>query len=641
MKKNLRCTAVSVSPLLLAGFAALALMPGCVQDPAPFDPRAARAWELNGDSSVKSAPEYPLPTTARTPYIPGVTEQTPENQYLMHLNVLKGPGVKLTLQQVVHRAMLNNEEVRVASYDTAVDQTRILEAEANFDPTVFMDASFQRIDKQTPGSEAAELSANANPNTNNAAHAFPTDIIERVSEQALSLSDFGIKQNLPAGGQIELKEQIASTWTNPPSGLLLQLTQPLLQNFGISVNRARITIAQNNSRISLLDFRNTVEKTVLTIEQTYWQLVQAQRDAVATRELLRSYGILRDKLYHRLHQGADVTESQVEQVNAETSNREAQLIQLEYRIATLSVSLKQLMNDPSFPVSGNVIVEAVDDGTETPLHFNPDDQIETAMNNRYELGQQQVRVDSAEIAVDVARNNMLPTLNAVLSADVDGLARDINGAFNQEGEFNHLGYQAQLQFSFPLGDRAANAIWQRSLLQRMQAIHSYVGLVNQIATDVRTALYNVAQAWQVLSHQRDSRLHYQNTLAYQEKLNEKGDQPFTFDSLFVELQIRQQLLAAELAEDQALDDYNYAIASLEKAKGTILRYDNVMMEQEQLPFAMNVKGNPVPRELWMGTLHPQPEAPIMPTLPEIKGPVYDNPAVPSTPSAPATPSTEP
>jgi outer membrane protein TolC len=618
MKKKLRRSAVSVSRLSLAGLFALSSLYGCVEEPRPFDPREAQRWERFHDDEVKDGPKYPLPTTAETPYVEGVTPQQTFNRY-EGMNPLRGPAVKLSLQDVVHRAMLNNMEVRVASYDTAIDQTRILEAEGNFDPNIIADSSFQRIDKMTPGTEVAVLNSNASQNTTsvNAFH----DIVVNYDQEALSVSDFGFKQNLPAGGQVKLTEEVTSTWTNPTRGilqsfyqndLLLTLTQPVLQNFGLAVNQARITIAQNNSRVSLLDFRNTVEKTVLSIEQTYWQLVQAQRDVESTRDLIRNFKVLRDKLYHRFQRGGDVNESQLFQINAETSRTEGQLIQLEYRVATLSSSLKQLMNDPSYPVAGDAIVVAIDDGTELPMRFNLDDQIETAMNNRYELGQQQVRVASAEIAILVAKNNMLPQLDIQLSGDVDGLGRHIENAFSEEGNFNHLGYQAGFQFSYALGDRAATAIWQRSVLQRLQAIMSYVGLVNQISLDVRNASLNVDQSWYFLDKARQARLYYEQALSRLQEQYDKGDQPYTFDSLFIELQDRQSLLQAQQTEHQALNDYNFALATLEKAKGTILRYDNVIMEQEQFPPGLDVKGKNYAKDLWLGTLAPKSDPPVMP-----------------------------
>ena len=64
-------------------------------------------------------------------------------------------------------------------------------------------------------------------------------------------------------------------WENQ---IVLQLTQPLLQNFGNEINRARILISKNNQKVSLLDFKKQIEETTRDTEQAYWQLVQAERD---------------------------------------------------------------------------------------------------------------------------------------------------------------------------------------------------------------------------------------------------------------------------------------------------------------------------------------------------------------------------
>jgi outer membrane protein TolC len=380
---------------------------------------------------------------------------------------------------------------------------------------------------------------------------------------------------------------------------VLTVTQPLLQNFGIEVNRARITIAQNNSRVSLLDFRKTLEDTVLKIEQTYWQQVQAERDVLTVKEEIKLSEDLRIVLVRRSN-GGDVSKSQLEEINGRIAGREVTLIQLQNHVADLSDQLKQLMNDPDYPVSGATIITTSDDGTELPLHFNVDDQIDTALENRFELGQQQARIDSAEIAVKVAKNNLLPSLTAQIQATVDGLGRDLNNAFDKEGDFNHWGYQAQLQFTYPLGNRAARAIWQRSILQRMQAVYSYEGLVNQVSLDVTTATRAVISSWLRLSKARDSRLHFQKLIDELGIQDKSGDTPFTFDSVNIRLNNQEELAQAEQTEHQALNDYNFAIATLEKAKGTILRYDNVVLEQEQLPFDMAVKGTKIPSQLLIG-----------------------------------------
>ena len=42
------------------------------------------------------------------------------------------------------------------------------------------------------------------------------------------------------------------------------------------MNQARITIAQNDQRVSLLDFRKALEDNIAEIEKDYWQLCRSR-----------------------------------------------------------------------------------------------------------------------------------------------------------------------------------------------------------------------------------------------------------------------------------------------------------------------------------------------------------------------------
>jgi hypothetical protein len=139
--------------------------------------------------------------------------------------------------------------------------------------------------------------------------------------------------------------------------------------------------------------------------------------------------------------------------------------------------------------------------------------------------------------------------------------------------------------------------------------------VNQIALDVKTAARQVDATWVRLGKARDSRLHYEKVLEHLSDQVTSGDQQLTFDFVFNLLQDQQQLSQAEQTEHLAMNDYNFAIATLEKNKGTILRYNNVIMEQEQLPIDMSAKGGEIAREMLLGLPHRGVEKPIMPVLP--------------------------
>jgi outer membrane protein TolC len=584
---SIHCLALAVST------AASVMLSGCAEDPLPFNPRDAQAWERSSDAEVKSRRLVPLPTTAETPTVsdPALPDSM---RRLGTMNVPEGPPVPMSLQEVIHRTVANNLDIRVASYDTAIDQTRVLEAEANFDPSVFSDLSYQRVDKDTGGVDSTIPTAAASL-TKNSTSDF-TSLITQLDQEGISTFDFGLRGNLPAGGKIEVKETIVDSYFYPPRSILnpyyqndltVQLTQPVLQNFGIAVNRARITIAQNNQRVSLLDFRKTVEDTVLKVEQTYWRLVQTQRDINSVKILVDESEHTTDILKGRFKE--DVTAIPLENAIAQTASRKVQLIQLEGQLYDLSDQIKQLMNDPKYPVSSSGVITPKDLGTELPMHFNLDDQIETGLENRLELGQQQVRIDSAEIAVDVARNNLLPQFDLIISTDVDGLSSNLGESLISEGQFNRLGYSAGFQFSYFLGNRAARAVWNRSILQRLQAIVSYGNLVEQVALDVKTAARAVDYTWLRLAEARKATLYFQALVNNEQKQQDFGNEPITSDTIAIRLQNQLFLFSAEQAEHQALNDYNYALANLEHAKGTILRYNNVIMEQAQIPVDLKMK----------------------------------------------------
>jgi outer membrane protein len=564
---------------------------GCVESSYPFDPRDAQRIERRDDSELHARPLPNLPTTEESDYNPDASETRPAHANNL-LNIDEGPPVRMSLQQIIHRAVANNLDIRVAAYDTAIDQTRIIEAEGAFDPHAFSDYSFQRVDKVTAGTEVS-IPNTSFPYTNNVSQGFPGTSLQvsRTDLETVQTFDVGIRQNLSSGGNVEVKQTIANNWFRPARTLMnpfyeddltLTLNQPLLQNFGTDVNRARITIAVNNQRVSLLDFRKTVEDTVLKLEQDYWELVEADQDIETIKKLIAASEETTRILKAR--KDADASAAQVLQAEAETSNRQAQLIQQKDRAYTLSDEIKKLMNDPRYPVSGAGVITPTDEPTEVPIRFNLDDQIETGMNNRLELGQQQVRIESAQIAHRVAKNGLLPTLNLQLQAAVDGVGHSLESSIDREGEFNHIGGTAGLQFEFAIGNRAARAVFERAELQEIQAILSYGKIVKDVVQDVKGAAREVDSAWARVVAYRASRLQYAGLLdKLQKQIDAGAPDSFTFDQIFIRLQDQQQLAAAEQAEHQALNDYNYAIANLEKAKGTILRYNNVIMEQDSRP----------------------------------------------------------
>jgi len=63
---------------------------------------------------------------------------------------------------------------------------------------------------------------------------------------------------------------------------------------------------------------------------------------------------------------------------------------------------------------------------------------------------------------------------------------------------------------------------------------------------------------------------------------EDNQEPLTPTFVQLKLDTQDRVASAQSNEAEAVSNYNIAIARLEQAKGTLLRYNNVVMAEEQL-----------------------------------------------------------
>jgi outer membrane protein len=574
---------LSTRTLTALAFAASAVVVGCgLKDPAPFDPVAMQRGfrERAAENATPVLPSLPLSLDRTYLVKRDGTEPANGNRPtpLPTTAQAVGPVIRMSLRDLVQLAATNSLQVRVANYQPAIDQARVIEAEARFDPVFFSNLNFANQSVLVPS--AQNQGSNA---------AFESTTLAT-----------GLRQNLPNGGQVQLQYQLnqvfRGSYTDPrtfevgsradferaayESSLNLQVTQPLLRNFGNEVNQARITVARNTQRVSVLDARLQLEKTLAEIEELYWQLVQAERELAIQEELYNQ--TVGTSILLQQRAGQDVTLVQLTQSNAALQARAADLVEARYRLRTLSHEIKRRVNDPSLPVASGTVILPDDRPVEAPIRFDLAEQLESALMNRAELAQQQIRIDSASVVYKAAQNNILPELNLVgsigLKAAENGIGRAVASNFGDPIEEFAIG----LQLEVPLGNREARAILQRTGLQRLQAIYQYKDLIEQVSSEVKTAHDNVYSAWERLTAVRQALFAAQAALNAIQQEQDVGNVALTPDFVNRKLNAQEVLAQARRADARAATDYNTAIAALERAKGTLLKYDNVVMAEAPL-----------------------------------------------------------
>ena len=574
--RSLLCVGVSVTCLGLG-------IIGCDVEPAEiFNPRQLQQDERSNASENKPHVLRPLPATRQDAFADigpnGDTRTDGEPvRPTTGRDLDTDPIVRMSLQEIIHRAVINNHDVRVAAYQPAVDGARVIQAEANYDPVFFTNLQYAQKHDLTGGEIFNSFTGEA-----------PFTSFVNDSEQGQLQT--GIQENLGSGGQIQLQYQAEYNWFNPQttafnpfyeSDLTIQLTQPLLRNFGYDVNHAQIVIQRLTQRVDQLEFRKAVETNVADIEKAYWQLVQAENDIRIQEDLVAKTEVTYRQLYNRMNEKIDVSPLQVAQTQTQLELRRTELIQFKSQARDFSDQIKGLMSDPEYPVSSNVIILPADEPVQEAIDFDFQDEISTAMENRLELGEQQLKVDSAVVTIGVAKNNLLPEFDFVGNTGPQGVAGDYGGALKSNFEFGHVDFQVGFKLQIPLGNRAARAIYRRSMLQHMQAIEQYRAYIETIAVEVKTSARAVVTAWEVIRSSRRSRFAAEDAL---KRINarETSGEPLTPEFVQLKLQIQDALAESQQSEAAAIANYNIALSQLEVSKGTILRYDNVVLQEDPL-----------------------------------------------------------
>src|SRR5688500_16703007 len=203
------------------------LVAGCAGDPPPFRARDLQRDERDAAKEIPTRERLPLPTTLRSQYIPatGPAAEVPLPLPATGPAIGTEPTVRMSLQEAVQRAVANSLDVQVQSYSPGIEATRVVEAEARFDPTFFTTAQYEN---------RGDTGAFGSPD-------FLTNINANEGDTYTLRS--GVRQVLPSGGEAEIRYQTSRLFSESgPFGqpestdweneLVFQITQPLLRDFG-------------------------------------------------------------------------------------------------------------------------------------------------------------------------------------------------------------------------------------------------------------------------------------------------------------------------------------------------------------------------------------------------------------------------
>jgi len=414
-------------------------------------------------------------------------------------------------------------------------------------------------------------------------------------------ANYSAVQGFSTGGQLEVALNNANQVLYGTQGNLdpfsqpntsVTFTQPLLRGFGREVNLRYIHIAEINRKISRLLFFQQLISTVYGVSRLYYDLVSLNENAMVQRQSLTAAQKLLEDDKVQVEQGtlapleltrvqSLVTSTQLSLIQAEGLVRQQEVI-LKTQLSKLGSGDPMLEHLPIVPTD-TIQVPATDDTG------NVDDLVKSALNQRPDLAQANLQVQSGEISVNADKNNQRAQLDLIGNFQTRGSTET---PFTTAGDAGtgllnappaDLGlaglktsriYQAGIQFSVPLPNRVAQADAARDAIELKQAQTRTQRLKNEVREDVENSYIALKTARTALAAATQAR-------EYQEQLvdAEKDKLSVGASTNFLVIQQESYLAQARSTEVSARSVWIKAKVALDRSVGDLLDKSGVSLDQ--------------------------------------------------------------
>jgi outer membrane protein TolC len=364
---------------------------------------------------------------------------------------------------------------------------------------------------------------------------------------------------------------------NYNAGGALTMRQHLLRNFWIDTNQEVILTRRTDLKISQQALRFEIMTTMLAVELSYEDLIDAREEIVVQEEALKVRREFLTETQRRVQVG-DLPPLEDTLAQTEVQNTLTALAVARENFALRQNTLVGLLTD-NFKEWADVNVEPSDPLQVVPVQVDRSRSFQSALTNRPDLIEARLAVQKSGIMVKFRRNQLFPTLDMVggygTTSNPTGPSPFISDvfAFRTAFSFSNPEYTYGVVVSFPLdniaersGFRASKAAKKIAELELQRAEQ---GVLLQVADYVN----RVQSTFSQVGSTRQARIYAEAALNAETKKFENG-----FATSFEVLQYQQILTAARTAEIRSAAEYNKMLAQLAFGEGSILERHHLSVE---------------------------------------------------------------
>lgn len=469
------------------------------------------------------------------------------------------PAAPLDLEEAIRLALAKNYAVRIDSYNVPIAQARVLTEYGRFDPSLQLSYQYSNTGDPQRTDPATGLRPSA-----------PATDTDTYTAGVGGLTPWGMSYNL--GGSLDRlrgpETHFASQFTSFAG---IDVTQPLLRDFGFGAAMATVRIAKTDRALSEWDYRQTVTDTITSVIIAYHDLylsTQNLRAALRSRELATS--LLTEN--ERRFQAGNVAESDVAAARARAAFREDLILRADRAVKFRTLVLRQLISDERDPILLNLPLEILPPLPVQDFKVNPAEDSHVALAQRPDYQRSRLLVRRSEINRSFESNQRLPKVDLVLRYGYSGLGSTWPESRRNLEDRDARTYAAGAVVSVPLTFAQQRGRYRAANLQLKQAEIRVEQVEQQVLLDVANAAADVENTQKRISAAHRARELAQRSLDDELKLHRAGKS----STLFV-LQAQEFLSQSELNEFASISDAHKAVAEYDRQLGRTLEKHRVQL----------------------------------------------------------------
>ncbi|MEZ6152724.1 MAG: TolC family protein [Pirellulaceae bacterium] len=469
------------------------------------------------------------------------------------------------VDELLQAALVHSPNIRAISIEPSIRDSFLFEEGAAFDWRTFLETGYS--DKNDPVGNQLTTGNNE----------------KRLKDRNWNANG-GFRKTNEQGGEVELAQRFGAQRNNTrfldpnPQGtsrLELNYTHPLMNGAGRYYNRSRIVLAEIDSSRSRNEATRLLQDHLLQVTEAYWDLYRARSRYIQRVMLTQAAEQVLEMLSGRGE--VDVVNRQILRAKAAVAKRRSEIARAATQIDNAASQLRVLVNDPALMQASEL----------TPLvspllarvEVSMADSLGTALVHQPDIAQAVRTLDATSVSLGVARNELLPKLDLLMSTYVAGLeggARPLSAWSNQFVD-GRPGFSVGLLWEQPQGNRAARAREERRRLELQQASKQFEYTVATTLTLVEIAVREVGTSY------REMVGRYHTIVAAAEETSFLSDRyalmPGSNDSATLLLEDLLNAQERQADEEAAFVDsqvnYTLSLVRLRKAMGTLLLADPI------------------------------------------------------------------